>query len=94
MYVLVHKPETRSLLIQCAESFGFAKTSILVLVLAKFLEVTVLVRRLVYRSSLFCTCSIGTITRSGTPNDPLVDRRVFLTPSRGWEQDPVGPEER
>ncbi|KAF8177240.1 chaperonin 10-like protein [Pholiota molesta] len=34
----------------------------------------------------------GTVIASGTPNDPLLGTRVFLTPSRGWEKDPQGPE--
>ncbi|KIM48515.1 hypothetical protein M413DRAFT_437742 [Hebeloma cylindrosporum] len=36
----------------------------------------------------------GIIIASGTPNDPLLNKRVFLTPARGWEKDPQGPESR
>ncbi|KAF5344395.1 hypothetical protein D9756_011350 [Leucocoprinus leucothites] len=34
----------------------------------------------------------GTVIASGTKDDPLVNKRVFLTPSRGWDNDPVAPE--
>ncbi|KXN92663.1 hypothetical protein AN958_11764 [Leucoagaricus sp. SymC.cos] len=34
----------------------------------------------------------GVVVASGTKNDPLVNKRVFLVPFRGWEKDPVGPE--
>ncbi|CAA7271074.1 unnamed protein product [Cyclocybe aegerita] len=34
----------------------------------------------------------GTVIASGTPNDPLLNKRVFLTPTRGWEEDPLAPE--
>ncbi|KAF8584108.1 NAD(P)-binding protein [Ramaria rubella] len=34
----------------------------------------------------------GTVVDSGRPNDALIQRRVFLTPSRGWKSDPMGPE--
>jgi len=43
--------------------------------------------------SLAVTIS-GTVIASGTPNDPLLNKRVFLTPSRGWEKDSQGPESR
>ena len=36
----------------------------------------------------------GTVVASGTPNDPLIGTRVFLTPTRGWVSDPDGPESR
>ncbi|KAF8967307.1 hypothetical protein BDZ97DRAFT_1804430 [Flammula alnicola] len=36
----------------------------------------------------------GTVIASGTPNDPLLNTRVFLTPTRGWEKDPQKPESR
>ncbi|KAF8163758.1 hypothetical protein B0H34DRAFT_837831 [Crassisporium funariophilum] len=36
----------------------------------------------------------GTVVASGTPNDTLLNKRVFLTPTRGWEKDPHGPEAR
>ncbi|KAF9473863.1 NAD(P)-binding protein [Pholiota conissans] len=36
----------------------------------------------------------GTVIASGTPNDPLLNTHVFLTPSRGWEKDPQAPESR
>uniref|UniRef100_A0A8H8CPC1 Enoyl reductase (ER) domain-containing protein n=1 Tax=Psilocybe cubensis TaxID=181762 RepID=A0A8H8CPC1_PSICU len=36
----------------------------------------------------------GVVIASGTPNDPLLNKRVFLTPSRGWEKDPHAPESR
>ncbi|KAJ3551698.1 hypothetical protein NP233_g13030 [Leucocoprinus birnbaumii] len=34
----------------------------------------------------------GTVVASGTENDILVNKRVFLTPSRGWDKDPIAPE--
>lgn len=37
---------------------------------------------------------IGTVIASATQNDPLINKRVFLTPSRGWDKDPVAPESK
>ncbi|KDR73817.1 hypothetical protein GALMADRAFT_251643 [Galerina marginata CBS 339.88] len=34
----------------------------------------------------------GTVIASGTPEDPLLNTRVFLNPTRGWENDPNAPE--
>ena len=36
----------------------------------------------------------GTVVASGYPNDPLLNKRVFLMPCRGWEKDPHAPESR
>lgn len=35
---------------------------------------------------------IGTVVASADSNDPLLNKRVFLVPMRGWEQDPEAPE--
>jgi len=35
---------------------------------------------------------IGTVVAAGDAGDPLLHKRVFLTPMRGWEKDPDGPE--
>ncbi|KAF4614488.1 hypothetical protein D9613_002477 [Agrocybe pediades] len=37
---------------------------------------------------------MGIVIASGTPDDPLLNKRVFLTPTRGWNEDPQGPESR
>ncbi|KAI6148520.1 hypothetical protein BKA82DRAFT_12015 [Pisolithus tinctorius] len=34
----------------------------------------------------------GKVVASANPNDPLLHRRVFLTPMRGWESSPDAPE--
>ncbi|KAJ3533647.1 hypothetical protein NM688_g7252 [Phlebia brevispora] len=34
----------------------------------------------------------GTVVASADNNDSLLNKRVFLVPSRGWEKDPDGPE--
>lgn len=34
----------------------------------------------------------GLVVASGSPGDELLNQRVFLSPSRGWWDDPVGPE--
>jgi hypothetical protein len=31
---------------------------------------------------------------SALPEDPLINKRVFLTPSRGWNKDPIAPESK
>lgn len=36
----------------------------------------------------------GVVIASGNIGDPLLDKRVFLTPSRGWEKAPDAPESR
>lgn len=36
----------------------------------------------------------GTVVASGSLNDPLLNKRVFLMPCRGWEKDPHAPESR
>lgn len=34
----------------------------------------------------------GIVINSSNPSDTLLNERVFLTPSRGWVDDPDGPE--
>ena len=46
---------------------------------------------------LYSPCSngmefTGSVIASGNPNDTLLNERVFLNPSRGWVDDPDGPE--
>ncbi|KAG8936471.1 hypothetical protein FRC02_001889 [Tulasnella sp. 418] len=38
----------------------------------------------------------GVVIASGStkPDDPIVGKRVFLVPMRGWKSDPRGPEEK
>lgn len=36
----------------------------------------------------------GVVIASGNTGDPLLNKRVFLTPSRGWEKAPHAPESR
>ncbi|KAG8901732.1 hypothetical protein FRB99_005122 [Tulasnella sp. 403] len=36
----------------------------------------------------------GIVLASGTPDDPLLAKRVFLSPIRGWRSDVRGPESR
>jgi hypothetical protein len=38
------------------------------------------------------TRGVGIVIASSDPNDTLLHKRVFLTPSRGWTKDPDGPE--
>ncbi|KAF9449462.1 NAD(P)-binding protein [Macrolepiota fuliginosa MF-IS2] len=42
--------------------------------------------------SVFGSDAAGTIVASGMLGDPLIGKRVFLTPSRGWEKDELAPE--
>lgn len=76
---------------------GFVRVNIQVSPLVLYLAVTEQVGlpydnlKLVYPKLIIVS---GTIIASGTPNDPLLNKRVFLTPSRGWENDPQGPESR
>ncbi|KAF8151082.1 hypothetical protein K438DRAFT_1688264 [Mycena galopus ATCC 62051] len=42
--------------------------------------------------STFGADGAGRVIASADPTDPLLDQRVFLTPMRGWETDPCGPE--
>ncbi|KAK7038381.1 PKS-ER domain-containing protein [Favolaschia claudopus] len=42
--------------------------------------------------STFGADGAGTVIASSDPSDPLLNQRVFLTPMRGWESDPDGPE--
>ncbi|KAJ6537728.1 hypothetical protein B0H19DRAFT_1180732 [Mycena capillaripes] len=42
--------------------------------------------------STFGADGAGTVIGAADPTDPLLARRVFLTPMRGWESDPNGPE--
>ena len=35
---------------------------------------------------------VGTVIGANDPRDPLLFKRVFLTPMRGWEKNPDGPE--
>jgi len=37
---------------------------------------------------------LGTVIASGTANDPLLNKRVFLNPSRGWDKHPIAPESK
>ena len=37
---------------------------------------------------------LGTVIASYNPNDPLIRKRVFFVPTRGWDADPVSPEKR
>lgn len=34
----------------------------------------------------------GAVVASSDPTDPLLQKRVFLTPMRGWESNPDAPE--
>ena len=34
----------------------------------------------------------GVVIASGDKNDPLLSKRVFMLPMRGWESDPEAPE--
>lgn len=34
----------------------------------------------------------GTVVASADHNDPLIQKRVFLVPMRGWDKDPDAPE--
>ncbi len=36
----------------------------------------------------------GVVVASSEKNDPLLDKRVFLLPMRGWERDPDAPESK
>jgi hypothetical protein len=36
----------------------------------------------------------GTVIAAADAADPLLKQRVFLTPMRGWEKDPMGPESK
>jgi len=38
--------------------------------------------------------NIGTVVSSGTPGDSLINKRVFLNPTRGWDKDLYGPESK
>ena len=38
--------------------------------------------------------STGVVIASGNTGDPLLNKHVFLTPSRGWEKAPHAPESR
>ncbi|KAL6301844.1 hypothetical protein BKA93DRAFT_796114 [Sparassis latifolia] len=42
--------------------------------------------------STFGADGAGTVIASGQNNDPLLQKRVFLVPMRGWEEDPDAPE--
>ena len=37
---------------------------------------------------------LGTVVASSDRNDPLLSRKVFLVPTRGWDSDPYGPESK
>ena len=37
---------------------------------------------------------LGTVVASPDENDPLLSKRVFLVPTRGWNSDPHGPESK
>jgi len=36
----------------------------------------------------------GTVVASSDENDPLLSKKVFLVPTRGWDSDPYGPESK
>ena len=36
----------------------------------------------------------GTVVASSDARDPLLHKRVFLVPMRGWESDPDAPESK
>lgn len=38
--------------------------------------------------------SLGTVVASSDEDDPLLSKRVFLVPARGWDSDPHGPESK
>ncbi|KAG5635627.1 hypothetical protein H0H81_010588 [Sphagnurus paluster] len=42
--------------------------------------------------SVFGSDGAGTVIAAYDPNDPLLHKRVFLTPSRGWAKHPEAPE--
>ncbi|KAJ6537738.1 hypothetical protein B0H19DRAFT_1003457 [Mycena capillaripes] len=42
--------------------------------------------------STFGADGAGTVIAAADPSDPLLAQRVFLTPMRGWESNPNGPE--
>ncbi|KAJ7038785.1 hypothetical protein C8F04DRAFT_1088487 [Mycena alexandri] len=42
--------------------------------------------------STFGSDGAGTVIATADPADPLLKQRVFLTPMRGWESNPDGPE--
>ncbi|KAI0034537.1 NAD-P-binding protein [Vararia minispora EC-137] len=42
--------------------------------------------------STFGADGAGTVIASADPKDSLLGQRVFLTPARGWESDPIAPE--
>ncbi|KAF7341188.1 putative zinc-type alcohol dehydrogenase-like protein YogA [Mycena venus] len=42
--------------------------------------------------STFGSDGAGTVVDAANRNDPLLNQRVFLTPMRGWESHPDGPE--
>jgi len=37
---------------------------------------------------------LGTVIASSDRNDPLLSRKVFLVPVRGWDSNPYGPESK
>ncbi|CAL1705392.1 unnamed protein product [Somion occarium] len=46
----------------------------------------------IIHGSTFGADGAGVVIASGDENDPLVNKRVFLVPTRGWENDPYAPE--
>ncbi|KAF5389802.1 hypothetical protein D9757_003720 [Collybiopsis confluens] len=44
--------------------------------------------------SVYGSDGAGVVVASGDANDKLLNERVFLTPSHGWEDDPDAPESR
>ena len=42
----------------------------------------------------FMQLCLGVVIASADRNDPLLDKRVFLLPMRGWEKHPDAPESR
>ncbi len=48
----------------------------------------------IIRSIYLTDYRVGTVIASEKQDDPLIKKRVFLTPSRGWEKDPLAPESK
>ncbi|KAF9651499.1 NAD(P)-binding protein [Thelephora ganbajun] len=44
--------------------------------------------------SVYGADGAGTVVASSDENDPLLSKKVFLVPSRGWDSDPHGPESK
>ena len=44
--------------------------------------------------SVFGSDGAGTVVASFDPQDSLLNKRVFMTPMRGWKSDPFAPESK